>query len=80
MWYVYILECSKGRLYTGVTTDMARRLKEHQAGKGAKFTRAFGAGRVFYSEACKDRGAALKREAAIKKMTRAQKLVLGHLL
>ncbi|MBF0331907.1 MAG: GIY-YIG nuclease family protein [Candidatus Omnitrophica bacterium] len=79
MWYVYIIECAGGRLYTGVTTDLARRLKEHQAGKGAKFTRAFGAMKLYYSEACPDHGAALKREALIKKMPRATKLALQML-
>ena len=76
MWHVYILECADGRLYTGVTTDLARRLKEHQQGKGAKFTRAFGADGFCHTETCPDRGAALRREAQIKKMSRLQKLDL----
>ncbi len=77
MWHVYILECSDGRLYTGVTTDLVRRLKEHRQGKGAKFTRAFGVNKFYYRELCSDRGAALKREAQIKKMSRLQKIALA---
>ncbi len=76
-WHVYILECSGGRLYTGVTTDVARRLKEHRAGKGAKFTRSFGAVKLLYAQPCPDKSHALVREAQIKKWPRARKLVLA---
>lgn len=75
-WHVYILECSGGRLYTGATTDVARRLEEHRSGKGGKFTRAFGVVQLLYSEACLDKSAALVREAEIKRWPRLRKLAL----
>ena len=75
-WLVYILECAGGRLYTGVTTDMDRRLAEHCSGKGARFTRAFVPRRVVYLEKVRSRGAALSREAAIKKLSRPEKQFL----
>lgn len=74
--FVYIIESSDGRLYTGYTTDLKRRLKEHQTGAGAKFTRAFGASEMLYHEEFETRSQALKREAAIKKLTRKEKLGL----
>ena len=76
MYYVYILQCPDKTLYTGITTDVARRFKEHQLGVGAQYTRAHGAKKMIYSEGVKTRSAALKREAAIKKMSRAEKLAL----
>lgn len=76
MWFVYILQCQNDRLYTGITNDAQRRLKEHQAGKGGYFTRAFGAKDFVYKEKTATRSSALKREAEIKKMSRKQKLEL----
>lgn len=76
VYYVYILQCPDKTLYTGITTDVARRFKEHQLGVGARYTRAHGAKKMIYSEGVKTRSAALKREAAIKKMSRAEKLAL----
>ncbi len=73
MWYVYIIECRNKAYYTGATNDLARRLKDHREGRGGKFTRGFGVKRLVYQEACVGRSAALKREAAIKQMTRAAK-------
>ncbi len=75
-WHVYILQCSNGKLYTGATTDMARRLREHRQGKGGNFTRAFGAEKIVYSEGHLDKSGALKREAELKRWTRRQKLAL----
>lgn len=75
-YHVYIIECHDGTLYTGITTDLARRLAEHAAGKGAAYTRTHGAARIAYSETQPDRSAASRREAAIKKLTRAQKQAL----
>jgi putative endonuclease len=75
-YFVYILECSDGSLYTGIATDLEKRFKEHGSGKGAKYTRARGAKRICYSERCIDKGSALKREMAIKKLSRAKKLLL----
>lgn len=78
-WQVYILTCSDGTLYTGVCTDLPRRLNEHNGAgtKGAKYTRARRPVQLFYQEPCADRASACRREAAIKKLTRNQKLALG---
>jgi len=75
-WYVYIVACSDGTLYTGITNDRARRLKEHNAGSGAKYTRARLPVRLVYSEAKRGRSAASKREAKIKGLTRREKIQL----
>jgi len=75
-WYVYVAELGDGTLYTGVTTDLAARLARHGAGRGAKYTRGRGAVTLRYWEAHPARGAALSREAAIKRLPRAKKLQL----
>ena len=74
--WVYIAQCADGSLYTGMSTDVDRRIGEHNAGTGAKYTRSRGPVQEVYREECEDRSAALKREAAIKRLTRAQKLRL----
>ena len=66
-WYVYMLRCGDGSLYTGSTTDVARRLREHQNGTGAKYTRTRPPVTLAYTEEAPDRSAAQRREAAIKK-------------
>jgi putative endonuclease len=76
MYFVYLLECEDTSLYTGIATDVDRRFTEHITGRGARYTRAHTAKRILYREKVKDRSTALKREAAIKKMTRTQKLAL----
>ena len=76
MYFVYILKCKDGSLYTGITTDIARRLAEHASGKGAKYTRGKKVGKIVYSERKKNRSTASKREAEIKSWTRAEKLAL----
>lgn len=76
MWVVYILECRRRVLYTGVTSDLARRTKEHKAGKGARFTRAFKPKSVVYSEAHATKRGAMQREAEIKSWPRRKKLAL----
>lgn len=76
MWIVYILECADGTLYTGVTNDIDGRLAKHENGTGAKYTRGRGPFRVLYREEQETRSAALKRELAIKAMSRADKLKL----
>jgi len=76
MWYVYILECGDGTLYTGVTTDVQRRFSEHANGTGAKYTRARGVVRVVYTEECGSKSLAYRREVAIKRMRREKKLAL----
>lgn len=73
-WYVYLLECRGGRLYAGITTDVARRLREHRAGKrGARFTRAHPPVRLVAAVRVASRAAALRLEAAVRKLRRAQK-------
>ena len=76
MWHVYILECRDGRLYTGITNDLDRRVRQHRKGTGAKFTRSFGAGAIVYCERLATRALALRREAAIKRLNRRQKMIL----
>ena len=71
--YVYMVRCAGGQLYTGWTNDPASRLHAHKSGKGAKCTRALGAQRFAYLERCTDKSAALRREAALKKLAKAQK-------
>jgi putative endonuclease len=74
-YIVYILECADTTLYTGITTDIEKRLKEHnESPKGAKYTRVRRPVKLVYTEVAEDRSAASKREYEIKKLTRAQKL------
>lgn len=76
-YFVYILECSDSTLYTGITTDIHRRLDEHNnSEKGAKYTKVRRPVKLVYSESQEDRSSASKREYAIKKLTRTQKLKL----
>lgn len=77
-WTVYILRCADDTLYTGITNDFDRRLAAHEGGKGAKYTRARGPFVVIHREAHPDRGAASRRELAIKAMTRDRKLALAR--
>lgn len=72
-WYLYILRCGDGSLYTGITTDVQARFAQHQAGKGAKYTRGRGPLELVYTEECDDHSAALKRELAIKALPREEK-------
>jgi len=74
--YVYIVKCSDGTLYTGWTRDVASRIKVHNSGNGAKYTRSRGPVMLVYWEELAGKSEALVREAAIKKMTRKQKLLL----
>jgi putative endonuclease len=76
-WFVYLLECRGGRVYTGIATDVDRRLAEHVAGKGARFTRAHPPVRELARFPCADRPSALRREAAIKRLPAAQKRLLA---
>ncbi|MGB2359821.1 MAG: GIY-YIG nuclease family protein [Porticoccaceae bacterium] len=76
-WYVYMVRASDQTLYTGITTDPQRRLAEHQSGKvGAKYFRGRKALAMVYVEEGYNRSTAAKREAAIKKLSRTQKLAL----
>ena len=72
-WYLYILRCGDGSLYTGFTTEVESRLEQHRSGKGAKYTRGRGPLEVVYTEECEDHSAALKRELAVKALPREEK-------
>jgi putative endonuclease len=71
-----MLRCGDGTLYTGATNDLGRRLERHADGHGARYTRSRLPVRIVYEERAKDRGAALRREAALRRLTRAEKLAL----
>jgi len=75
-YYVYILECKNKALYTGITTDLERRFREHREGKGGRYTRSNCPRKILYHEVCDSRSAATKREIEIKRLSRAQKLAL----
>jgi putative endonuclease len=76
-WYVYMVECADRSLYTGIARDVARRVEEHNEGRAAaRYTRARRPVRLAWQEAVADRAAACRREAAIKKLSRAEKLRL----
>lgn len=75
-WWVYLLRCADGSLYAGMAADTQRRLREHNAGRGAKYTRSRRPVELVYREACESKGAALRREAALKRLSRTQKLEL----
>lgn len=78
MWYVYMLRCADDSLYTGVAADVEKRFAAHKSGCGAKYTRSHPPVAIVYREMCADKGAALRREAAIKKLPRAEKLKLAE--
>ena len=73
-WYLYVLRCGDGTLYTGITTDVEKRFAAHQSGKGAKYTRGRGPLEMVHREKCADHSEALKREHAFKQLSREQKL------
>ena len=75
-WFVYILRCADDTLYTGITTDINRRTSEHNSGTGARYTSSRGPVQVVYAEEAADRSEASKRERAVKKLSRAEKLRL----
>ena len=72
-WWVYLLRCRDGTLYTGSTTDLARRLAQHNAGTASKYTRSRRPVAMVYRESAGSHGDALRREIAIKKLSRAAK-------
>lgn len=76
IWKLYMLRCRDGSFYTGITTDVQKRLAAHNAGKGAKYTRGRGPLELVYSEDCGDHSAALKRELEIKALSREEKMKL----
>jgi putative endonuclease len=73
---VYLLRCGDGSLYTGITNDLSRRLQLHNSGTASAYTRSRRPLALAYHESQPDRGAALKREAAIRRLSRAEKLAL----
>lgn len=77
-WWVYMLRCADGSLYTGITTDVDRRLAEHNGAgaPGARYTRSRRPVELVYAEAAASRAEATRREAAIKRLDRARKLAL----
>ena len=81
-WYLYILRCGDGTLYTGITNDVEKRLAAHRAGKGAKYTRGRGPLELVYREGLPDHSTALKRECEVKALTRAEKeqLINGKIM
>lgn len=77
-WFLYIIRCNDGQLYTGITTDVIRRFNEHQSGglKAAKYLKGKGPLTLLYQEQHPNRSAASKRELAVKKLSKQQKLAL----
>jgi predicted GIY-YIG superfamily endonuclease len=78
-WFVYVLRCADGSLYTGITKDMNRRCQQHNDGTASRYTRSRLPVKVVHQEAHASRGSALRREAAIKAMTRREKLAMIRL-
>jgi len=78
-WFVYLLRCADGSLYTGITTDVKRRCQQHNDGTASRYTRSRRPTRLVYREAHPNRSSALKREAAIKSMTRQEKVAMIRL-
>lgn len=76
-WFVYILCCSDKTLYTGITNDLEQRLDAHNAGLGAKYTRGRTPVRLIYQEKAANKAEASRREYQIKKLTRAEKLLMA---
>lgn len=76
IWHVYILKTLSGQLYTGITSDLVRRMKQHKNGNGGRFTRTFGFKKLLYSEESTTRSEALKREAEVKRWPKKKKVQL----
>jgi putative endonuclease len=76
MYYVYLIQCEDDSIYTGITTDIERRLKEHRNHIGSRYTSSHNVKKLLYSEKFPTRSKALKREAEIKKWRREEKLNL----
>ena len=75
-WFVYILNCADGTLYTGITNDLDRRVKAHNAGTASKYTRVRRPVSIVYSEEVETKGDALRRELQIKRLTRSEKMAI----
>ncbi len=72
-WILYILKCHDGSLYTGITNDLARRLKQHSEGTASRYTRSRLPVRILFQEPCRGKSEALRKEYAMKALTRKQK-------
>jgi predicted GIY-YIG superfamily endonuclease len=77
-WFVYIVRCDDGTFYTGITKDVVRRCRQHNEGSASRYTRSRRPLRLVYQEAQPDQGSALRREAAIKALSRREKQTLIH--
>jgi len=75
-WYAYIIECKDGKLYTGITNNLERRIKAHNSGNGGRFTKYRAPVKLLYTENCLSRPHALRREAQIKRLERIEKQAL----
>lgn len=75
-WFLYVLSCADGTLYTGITNDPFRRFSQHEAGKGSKYTRGRAPLTLVYLSPCASKSAALKEECRVKGLSRAGKLAL----
>ena len=75
-WHIYIIECNDGKLYTGITNNLERRVKEHNSGNGCRFTKYRIPVKLLYSEEASGKPEALKREARIKQLSRQEKFEL----
>lgn len=78
LWFVYMLRCSNRCLYTGITTDVQRRLKVHNAGKGSAYVRAHRPAKLFAFTASESRSAASRLEYSVKSLSRAKKITLAR--
>ncbi len=76
LWTLYILKCADDTLYTGITNNLEARIEAHETGKGAKYTKGRAPFRLVYTEPCKDRSEATKRERAIKSLNKKEKLAI----
>ena len=72
-WYLYVLKCSDGTLYTGITNDPSRRLEQHNAGIASRYTRSRRPVKLVYQEPCRNHSFALQKECALKALTRGEK-------
>jgi putative endonuclease len=77
LWYVYLARCADKSLYCGIARDVSSRIKQHDAGTGARYTRGRGPLEVLATARCRDVGLALRIERAVKGLTRAEKLILA---
>ena len=75
-WYVYIIECKDAKLYTGITNNLERRIREHNCGNGCRFTKYRTPVKLLYAEDYPTRQEALRREAQIKRLERGEKIAL----